>query len=171
MTRVYISIGSNQDREKKICVALDRLQANFDELILSSVYESESVGFVGSNFYNMVVGFDTEMDIQSLYCLMRQIENDNGRLRKGNKFSDRTLDLDILTYGDYVGVAGELVLPRDEILENAFVLQPLAEIAPHDLHPVLDKTYAELWQDYDKSVQQLAVIDFDWADKRISFVC
>ncbi|MCG8672599.1 MAG: 2-amino-4-hydroxy-6-hydroxymethyldihydropteridine diphosphokinase [Pseudomonadales bacterium] len=158
MTRVYLSLGSNIEREKYIRNALQALSALYGQLMLSKVYESEAVGFEGDNFYNLVVGFDTALDVQTLQTQIKKIEDDNGRVRNGPKFSSRTLDIDILTYGDFVGVDSGVDLPRDEITKNAFVLLPLSEIAPEESHPGLGVTYQELWLNYDKSKQKLWAI-------------
>lgn len=167
MARVYISIGSNIHREHYVTAALDALDARFDGMRISSVYESESVGFDGSPFYNLVVGVDTAMTVAELSACFKQLEADNGRRRDVPKFSARTLDLDILTYDEQVGRVDGVELPRGEILKNAFVLLPLAEIAPADIHPVCGKRYDELWQTYDRD-QKLWPVDFFWQGRRIS---
>jgi 2-amino-4-hydroxy-6-hydroxymethyldihydropteridine diphosphokinase len=164
MAHVLVSIGSNIDQARNIRNCLDALAQAFGHLELSSVYESEAVGFDGDNFYNLVAGFATSLDIPTLSALLRQIETDNGRRRDGPKFSARTLDIDILTYDKAVGEFNGISLPRDEIVENAFVLLPLAELVPTDFHPVLRKTYATLWQEYDQNRQKLWPIDFEWAE-------
>lgn len=155
MSRVYLSLGSNIDRAKHIRNALHELSALFGHLTLSTVYESEAVGFEGDHFYNLVVGLDTDKPIADLQTDIKRIEDDNGRVRGGPKFSSRTLDIDILTYADFVGVEAGVSLPRDEITKNAFVLLPLSEIAGDDIHPELNKSYKTLWQEYDKSKQKL----------------
>src|SRR6187402_104468 len=129
MTAIYLSLGSNVDRHKNIRAALNALADLLGELQISSVYASKSVGFDGSNFFNLVVGADTALPVAELSETLKRIEDDNGRKRNGPKFSPRTLDIDILTYGDFVGVDGGIELPRAEITKNAFVLLPLAEIA------------------------------------------
>ena len=167
MPRVYVSIGSNIDRERYVTAALDALEGWFGGLLVSSVYESESVGFDGSPFYNLVVGVDTELAVAELSGRFKQLEAENGRRRDVPKFSARTLDLDILTYDDEVGTVNGVELPRGEILKNAFVLLPLAEIAPADIHPVCRKRYQDLWRSYDRD-QKLWTVDFTWQGRQIS---
>jgi 2-amino-4-hydroxy-6-hydroxymethyldihydropteridine diphosphokinase len=162
MARIFISIGSNIDAEHYFNVALKELTAHFSNLYLSSVFESEAVGFDGSNFLNMVVAADTQLDIAQVISLFKRIERDNGRKVDAKKFSPRTLDLDLLLYDDCV-VKIPVELPRAEITSNAFVLWPLAEIAPTLVHPTEQQTYQALWDNYDKSQQKLWPIEFYWS--------
>ncbi len=168
MTQVYLSLGSNLSREKNIIAGLDALAQQFGELQISRVYESESVGFKGSRFFNLVVGITTDKTIATLSETLKKIEDDNGRLRTGPKYSPRTLDIDILTYDNFIGVEAGVELPRGEILENAFVLLPLSELAPNAVHPICQKSYANLWQVYDKNAQSLWPIFFEWHGRVIS---
>jgi len=168
MTQVYLGLGSNIDRHKHITAALDALFDAFGELSLSSVFESEAVGFDGSPFFNMVVGLETDQSIARLSDRLKQIEDDNGRRRQGPKFASRTLDIDILIYGDWVGEYAGVSLPRDEITKNAFVLWPLAQIAPEREHPTLNKSYSQLWQAYDKERQKLWPVPFVWRGRKLS---
>lgn len=168
MHHVYVSIGSNIDREEHIRSALNTLQANFEQLILSPVYESEAVGFEGENFFNLVVSFKTHLTLAELLKKLHAIEDDHGRDRKTPKFSARTLDLDVLGYDDKVGDFAGTVLPREEIVYNAFVLKPLADIAREELHPVLKKTYGSLWNEFDNSKQKLWQIAFSWNKQVLS---
>lgn len=162
MTQVFLGLGSNLDREKNIRAGLLALKDAFGDLKLSRVYESESVGFKGSNFYNLVVSLQTDLTIAELSDTLKKIEDKNGRVRTGPKYSPRTLDIDILTYGNFVGVEAGVDLPRAEITQNAFVLLPLAELAAHELHPQLQKSYADLWESYDHKSQSLWPIDFNY---------
>ncbi|MCW8956667.1 MAG: 2-amino-4-hydroxy-6-hydroxymethyldihydropteridine diphosphokinase [Gammaproteobacteria bacterium] len=167
MAWVYISLGSNIDRETNTRVGVKALQARYGELILSSVYESEAVGFEGSSFFNMVIALNTDEPVQLVAQHLRQIEDDYGRDRSGPRFSSRTLDLDLLLYDDLVLNEPGLQIPRDEILQRAFVLWPLAEVAPDLKHPVVGKSYAQLWFEFDKSKERLkpVVFDFDVEDE------
>ncbi|MBK9428208.1 MAG: 2-amino-4-hydroxy-6-hydroxymethyldihydropteridine diphosphokinase [Gammaproteobacteria bacterium] len=162
MPRVYLSLGSNIEPERHLKAALDALAAEFGALILSPVYESEAVGFTGENFYNLVVGIDAELTIGQLAERLRAIEYLNERRRSGEKFAPRTLDIDILVYGDQVGTVEGIELPRDEILKYAFVLRPLADIIPEQRHPVVGKCYRQLAAELDLGRQKLWPVPFDW---------
>ena len=162
MARVYISLGSNIDREELTRAGVDALQKRYGELVLSSVYESEAVGFEGDSFYNMVIGLQTDDDVFQVFQVLRLIEDENGRDRSGPRFSSRTLDLDLLLYDDLIINQDKLQIPRDEILLRAFVLWPMAEVAPDLLHPEVNKTYAELWAEFDKEKEKLEPIEFDF---------
>ncbi len=168
MNTVYLSLGSNIDRERYIVAALDALQHHFGQLVISSIYESLPVGFDGSNFYNLVVVIETDLALADLSKLLRQIEADNNRCRRDPKFGPRTLDIDILLYGDCVGTFGGITLPRGETTKNAFVLLPLAEIAPNLEHLPSGKTYGQLWAEYDTGSQKLWPVDFIWQGKILS---
>ncbi len=164
MAWVYISLGSNIDREANTRAGIQALRARYGELVLSSVFESDAVGFEGSSFYNMVIALQTEDDVYQVANDLRQIEDSHGRDRTGPRFSSRTLDLDLLLYDDCVIDEPGLQIPRDEILKRAFVLWPLAEVAPDLKHPQVAKTYAQLWFAFDKSQEQLKPIVFDFDD-------
>ncbi|MGK0441709.1 MAG: 2-amino-4-hydroxy-6-hydroxymethyldihydropteridine diphosphokinase [Pseudohongiellaceae bacterium] len=168
MAEVIVSVGSNAERYRHITVSLDVLQQYFGELVISPIYESEAVGFEGENFLNLVVGFKTAYSVGELQALLKQIEDDHGRLRGGPKFSSRTLDIDILTVDDLVGNIDGVLLPRPEILDNAFVLLPLFDIVPQYVHPVTNKSYKTLWQEYAQENQKLWRVDFKWQDDLIS---
>ncbi len=145
MPRVFVSIGSNIDREENIRGAIESLTRRFGPLNLSTVYETKSVGFEGEDFFNLVVGFDSSESIEEIREELRRIENLHGRKREGvSKFSARTLDLDLILYGDVVDPAADL--PHPDILRYAFVLGPLAELAPNLAHPVKGVPYHALWR-------------------------
>ncbi len=162
MARVYVSIGSNIEREKNVRAGVNDLKALYGVLQISSVFESESVGFDGENFYNLVVGFDTDEPVTEVVRHLREIEDAHGRTRTGPRFSSRTLDLDLLLYDDLVLNSDGIDIPRDEITKNAFVLWPLAELAPDAFHPGLQQSFAELWSEFDKDRQRLWSVPFEF---------
>ena len=173
VAKVYVSIGSNIDRVRYITAALDALADNFGALDISSVFESEAVGFDGDSFLNLVVGFNIDLGVGDLSSALKQIEANNGRLKNAPKFCSRTLDIDILTYDDLVGKTEGVLLPRPEILENAFVLWPLAEVAALVEHPEVKKKYVELWGEYKLKAevnrpQKLWPVNFIWKNEKIS---
>jgi 2-amino-4-hydroxy-6-hydroxymethyldihydropteridine diphosphokinase len=160
VTKVFLGIGSNIDRSRAISTALVHLQQNFGELYISPTFESEAVGFNGDNFYNLVVSFSTSISLEDIVKIYKSIEDKSGRDRSEPKFSARTLDIDPLLYGDLI-CNSPVQLPRDEILENAFVLLPLSIMAPEYIHPVTGLSFAELWKKYPNE-QKLWQIDADW---------
>jgi 2-amino-4-hydroxy-6-hydroxymethyldihydropteridine diphosphokinase len=153
--RVWVSLGSNIDRERCIRGAVAALRERYGALILSRVFESDAVGFEGQPFYNLVVGFDTEQPPVALCTHFRAIEDAFDRERGPDKFSPRTLDIDLLTYGDQATNDGGVALPRDEITRYAFVLGPLAEVAGDEVHAGSGRTYRALWEAFDRDRQPL----------------
>lgn len=160
MTRVSLSIGSNLNREYNIRGAITALRAQFGELRLSRVYESEPVGFDGPNFYNLVAIFDTPLGLDALRVCLKDIENNFGRTRDAGALGSRTLDIDLILFGDTVRHDDQYDIPRAEIERYAFVLKPLAEIAGDQLHPESDERFDVMWDDFNDD-QALWPIDLD----------
>jgi len=144
--RVFVSLGSNVDREAKIRQAVELLRARFGQIDLSPVYDSEAVGFDGSNFLNLVAGLSTDLEVEAVVAIFRDIEDRLGRDRSLPKFASRPIDLDILSFDDLILDVPGIRIPRAEILYNAFVLKPLQDIAGDRLHPETGETYATLWR-------------------------
>lgn|SRR5699024_1315237 len=161
-TRVYLSLGSNINREHNILSGLDAIAEQFGDVSISPIYESESVGFDGSPFYNLVAVMCTTLGVGELVDALHAIEAAHGRTRQEKKFASRTLDIDVLTYGDAKGVVDGITLPREEILHNAFVLRPLVDVAAQEKHPALGITYAELLAQKDFSAQKLWQVPLLW---------
>jgi 2-amino-4-hydroxy-6-hydroxymethyldihydropteridine diphosphokinase len=165
---VTVGLGSSIDPVEQLKSCLDALLLSFQDLSLSSVFESESIGFDGDNFLNMVVGFETEIELSELFTLLKTIEDKSGRDRSQPRFSSRKLDIDLLTYGNLHGEFSGITLPRAEVTENAFVLWPLSQINGNAIHPQLGLNYKALWNAYDKSSQNLWPVDFKWHGRAIS---
>ncbi len=163
MPRVYVSVGSNLEPERHVRAAVRALRERFGALALSPVYASAPVGFAGPEFLNLVVSYDSEEPPESIADALRSIEDAAGRRRDGPRFSDRTLDLDLILYGDRVQEGPGLRLPRPEVLEHAHVLGPLADLAAGEVHPRLGQTYGAIWARFDRTGQALRPAPLDLA--------
>ncbi len=162
MAEVFLSLGSNVDRETHVPKALAELSGLFGPLTVSSVYESEAVGFDGAPFYNLAVKFDSELPVEEIARILRDVETAHGRTGESRKFESRRLDIDLLLYGDKVMEEGRLRLPRDEITRFAFMLEPLAEIAPNFKHPTLGVDFAHLWEGFDKNLTRQSRLELQF---------
>lgn len=162
MPRVYVSIGSNIARERNIRAAVAALREQFTALALSPVYRTPAEGFVGDDFYNLVAAFDTDLPLEALAERLAAIEAAQGRKRNGPRFGPRTLDIDVLLYGDLVRHDARFDIPRDDIALYAHVLGPLAELAPDLAHPETGERFGELWRRFpgNKALRRVP-FDFD----------
>lgn len=165
LVEVYLGLGSNTDRNKNLCAGLDALQALFGQLDCSPVFESEAVGIRSACFYNMVVRIKTTMPLLELVRQLKHIERLNGRFAAARK--SLSLDIDVLLYGQQAGVFDGVCLPRAEVLKNAFVLWPLAILAPEHLHPVAQRSFFELWQAA-QIEQKLWPVAFHWQGQQLT---
>ncbi|WP_220813799.1 2-amino-4-hydroxy-6-hydroxymethyldihydropteridine diphosphokinase [Pseudomonas paralcaligenes] len=159
MTPIFLGLGSNVDRELRLAAGLDALAGFLHDLRCSPVFESRPVGIKSGNFYNLVVSARTDLPLHELDRRLKFIEADNGRYAPERK--GLPLDIDVLLYDDLIGSFDGLVLPRAEILKNAFVLWPLALLAPEAVHPEAGRTFAELWGEA-RIDQQLWPAPFQW---------
>ena len=144
MHRAYLSLGSNIDPAVHLRSAIAELRARFGHLAVSPVYRSAAVGFDGPEFLNLAVGLDTDLDAPALDAWLHALEDRHGRRRDVPRYASRTLDIDIVLFDEsIVDGPGHLKIPRPELTE-AFVLQPLADIAPDVRDPVSGRTVAEI---------------------------
>ncbi|MBL6900003.1 2-amino-4-hydroxy-6-hydroxymethyldihydropteridine diphosphokinase [Gammaproteobacteria bacterium] len=140
---VFISIGSNLYAEKNIMLVRDHLDLLFD-VTYSSIYKTPAEGFVGEDFLNSVCKFETEVNPYEIRRILKEIEKDMGRTIDQKGMSNRVIDLDLILYGDLEINDQELEIPSADIKKYKFILEPLAEIAPNSIHPVLKVSYLDL---------------------------
>ena len=161
MPEVYISAGSNIEPCLHLQHALAVLARIYSDVRCSPVYSNRSVGFDGDDFFNCVIGFETHQDVSSLMNQLREVEDECGRDRSLPRFGPRSVDLDLLLYGDFVGELDGLRLPRREVLEQSYVLKPLSDLVPGMKHPVSRRSYAVHWSEFDQQAHVLTEIDLD----------
>ncbi len=156
---VYVSAGSNIDPQHHLRAACRRLAERFGSLSMSSVYRTKAVGFDGDDFLNLILSFSTDLDVHTVIACLDEAEVRAGRARSAESFVPRTLDLDLLLYGQQVLDESAVRVPRADILQYAFVLAPIAELAPDLRHPVDGRTMRELWSAFeggDQGIRRLA---------------
>ncbi|MBB5359392.1 2-amino-4-hydroxy-6-hydroxymethyldihydropteridine diphosphokinase [Rhodanobacter sp. ANJX3] len=157
MARVYLSLGSNVEPQRYLRAAVDELRQRFGALAVSPAYRSKAVGFEGAEFVNLAVGLDTDLSPTALNEWLHALEDRHGRRRDVPRYADRTLDLDIVFYDDLIiDGPGHLQIPRNE-LQFAFVLRPVADIAPDFRHPLSGESMAELWRKFPAESEPMSV--------------
>lgn len=150
MPEVIIGIGSNIKPRTHVPAALEQLSARLGPIDVSPMYRCPAVGFAGAEFVNLVAAFTTSQSIHAVQAELRELENQGGRERRVGDES-RTLDLDMLLYGDTVFDNGDIRVPRADIFKYAFVCRPLAELRPAGRHPIDGRSYAQIWQAFGPS--------------------
>ena len=158
-TRVYVAAGSNVDPVANLRRAVAALRAAFPGAVVSRAYSNTAVGFEGEDFVNLVAGFDTDASLADVLAVLHAIEAQCGRPREAPKWAPRSMDLDVLLFGDRVGEFPGAKLPRPDLLKRAYMLGPLAEIAPDVVHPTLGVTIGELWQRFDRAAHPMTPVD------------
>ncbi len=159
MTTVYVGMGSNIDPEKNLKTAAEKLRAQFPVIKFSSVYSSSPQNETNQpDFLNAVAEIETDESLQQLAEKLQSIERE---LKKATpyRFGPRTIDLDILLYGELISEDSELTIPHPRMHERRFVLEPLVELAEKNLmHPVLKKTIGELLEAVDDQECKQSII-------------
>ncbi|MFO1394657.1 MAG: 2-amino-4-hydroxy-6-hydroxymethyldihydropteridine diphosphokinase [Steroidobacteraceae bacterium] len=162
MTAVYVAAGSNVEPIVNLRRALGVLAVHYPELRASRAWRNRAVGFEGDDFVNLVVGFDTDEDVRTVLDRLHEAEAACGRARDAPKWAPRSMDLDILLYGERICDEPGLTLPRPDLLRRAYMLGPMAEVAPAVVHPVLGLTMAELWARFDRDAHVLEPVELGW---------
>jgi len=157
----YVAAGSNVEPRANLRRLLGALRAHFPGLRRSRAWLNAAVGFEGDDFVNLVVGFDTEQPVRAVIDRLHEAEALCGRPREAPRWAPRTMDLDILLYGDLVRDEPGLRLPRPDLVRRAYMLGPMAELAPELRHPTLGLTMRELWEGFDRSAHPMQEIELD----------
>ena len=160
-TEVFLSLGSNIDPEENLKYACRELKKAFGNIQISSVYKNKPIGFEGNDFLNMVVKVKSTFNPNEMLDLLRSLEIATGRDIGTGAFDSRTLDIDMVLYGDLVHPEKPFKIPRNDIELYSFVLCPLAEIDPDGIHPVTGKTFKDLWEDFDQAEHPLNKVSVD----------
>jgi 2-amino-4-hydroxy-6-hydroxymethyldihydropteridine diphosphokinase len=155
---VYVAAGSNVDPVNNLRLALRSLREHY-ALRVSPAYRNKAVGFEGEDFINLVVGFDTTDSLEQVIARLHEAEAACGRPRSAPKWAPRTMDLDLLLYGDTVSDAPGRKLPRPDLLKRPYMLRPMAELAPDVIHPIARKTMRELWREFDDGIHEMSKVE------------
>jgi 2-amino-4-hydroxy-6-hydroxymethyldihydropteridine diphosphokinase len=166
MPDVYVAAGSNVEPEKNLARALDELEQAFGALAISPAYRNRSVGFEGADFINLVVGFRTADAPAQVKQVLERIEALCGRPPNAPKWAARSMDLDILMYDQVVSDEPGLILPRPDLLRRAFMLKPLADLAPGLRHPTQHRTIGELWAEFPSADHALVAVTIPRSGRR-----
>jgi len=152
---VYVAAGSNVEPERRMRQALGELEREFSGVRCSSWYRNRAVGFEGDDFINLVAGFTTALPVHDVLVRLHAIETRCGRPRDAPRWAPRSMDLDVLLYGDLVCDEPHVKLPRPDLLKRAYMLGPLAMLAPEVRHPTAGATIGELWRAFDQAAHPL----------------
>ena len=155
MTEVYVAAGSNIDPVTHLRRALDELRRIYPRLVVSPAYRNRAVGFEGEDFINLVVAFSTQQPVARVREQLQRVETLCGRPAAAPKWAARSMDLDILMYGDFVSNEPGLVIPRPDLLRRPYMLKPMADIAPDVQHPLAGQSMRELWESFDSAGHEM----------------
>lgn len=158
MRQVYIAAGSNIEPERHLALAQRELERRFPGVRFSPWYRNKAVGFEGEDFINLVAGFATELPVSEVLTELHAIEALCGRPRAAPRWAPRSMDLDVLLYGDLVCQEPNLTLPRPDLLKRAYMLGPMAVLAPELVHPTERRTIGELWQRFDRAAHAMVEV-------------
>jgi 2-amino-4-hydroxy-6-hydroxymethyldihydropteridine diphosphokinase len=156
---VFVAAGSNVEPETNLARAAAAIAHTWPDAHRSRAYRNVAVGFDGPDFINLVIGFSAAQPLESVIARLHAIETQCGRPRYAPKRASRTMDLDVLLYGERVEKTSDYTLPRPDLLKRPYMLGPLAEIAPDVVHPTANKTIGELWREFDSAGHVMTPVD------------
>jgi 2-amino-4-hydroxy-6-hydroxymethyldihydropteridine diphosphokinase len=159
MTRAFVAAGSNVDAGRNLRLASDELVKEFGRVDFSPAYQNVAAGFEGDDFINFVAAFDTDLSVREVVAELQRIEAMCGRERNAPKWAPRSMDLDILLFGDMVCDEPGLVLPRPDLLRRAYMLGPMADVGGEVIHPLERRPISELWEKFDRDAHPLTKIE------------
>ena len=155
MPQVFVAAGSNIEPEQNLALAVRELARVFPGSRFSPWYRNRAVGFEGADFINLVAGFDTSLAPVAVLERLHAIETQCGRPRDAPRWAPRSMDLDVLLYDALVLEGPPLTVPRPDLLKRAYMLGPLADLAPQVVHPTAGRTIGELWREFDQAAHPL----------------
>jgi 2-amino-4-hydroxy-6-hydroxymethyldihydropteridine diphosphokinase len=161
LTRVFVAAGSNLEPEAHLARACAQIAHSWPDATFSRAYRNKAVGFEGPDFINLVVGFSTAQPLVTVITRLRAIETQCGRPRYAPKWASRTMDLDVLLYGDMVEKTDDYTLPRPDLLKRPYMLGPMAEIAPDVVHPTEHRKIGDLWAQFARDGHAMEAVEID----------
>ena len=164
--RVFVAAGSNVEPEKNLARACAAIAHSWHDAVFSRAYRNVAVGFDGPDFINLVTGFSTAQPLDAVIAHLRAIETQCGRPRYAPKWASRTMDLDVLLFGDRVEQTSEYTLPRPDLLKRPYMLGPLAEIASEVVHPTEKRSIGELWKAFDRDGHAMTQVAIEVPESR-----
>jgi 2-amino-4-hydroxy-6-hydroxymethyldihydropteridine diphosphokinase len=164
MADAYVAVGSNVRPRENLRRAIAALAGEFPGLIASRAWSNPAVGFEGADFINLVVRIPTDLPVAALLDRLKAVERTGGRQSGAPKWGPRTLDLDLLLYGDLTGRHAGATLPHPDLETRAWVLGPLAELAPGLPHPVTGVPIGDMWRRFDRGAHPLRETALDGPD-------
>lgn len=164
MPEVLVAAGSNVRPRENLRRALAVLRETWPDLRASRAWRNPAFGFEGEDFVNLVIGFDTGLPLPAVLGRLHAAEEACGRPREAPKWAPRSMDLDVLLYGDLVGDFPGAILPRPDLVRRPYMLGPAAELAPSRRHPTLGRTLAELWDAFPRQDLAMTPVSLEEGD-------
>ena len=161
MTRLFVAIGGNIEPQQRLPRAAQELRRRFPGVRFSSCYRNPAYGFAGADFYNAVAEAETALSLSAVQAQLQEVEALCGRARSDAKWAPRAMDLDLLLFGDLIHKTERFELPRPDLLRRAYMLAPLAELAPQLRHPLTARTMSEHWHELAAQPHELAKLALD----------